>query len=59
MRVRLRRQALQLSRTSAPHNLKYHHFSEVKMPLPAIEEQEQIADTLSTAQQEIDLLKQL
>ncbi|MCI5209294.1 MAG: restriction endonuclease subunit S [Candidatus Electrothrix sp. ATG2] len=45
--------------TSDTWNLKYHHFSEVKMPLPAIEEQEQIADTLSTAQQEIDLLKQL
>ncbi|WLE96750.1 MAG: restriction endonuclease subunit S [Candidatus Electrothrix communis] len=45
--------------TSDTWNLKYHHFSEVKMPLPAIEEQEQIADTLSIAQQEIKLLKQI
>ena len=45
--------------TSDTWNLKYPHFSEVKMPLPSIEEQERIAETLSSAQQEIDLLKQL
>jgi len=45
--------------TSDTWNLKYRHFSEVKIPLPVFEEQEQIATTLSTAQQEIDLLKQL
>jgi type I restriction enzyme S subunit len=45
--------------TSDTWNLKYHHFSEVKIPIPAIEEQEQIANTLSTAQQEINLLKQI
>ena len=39
--------------------LKYPHFCEVKMPLPPLEEQKQIAETLSTAQQEINLLKQL
>ncbi len=45
--------------TSDTWNLKYPHFSEVKMPLPSIEEQERIAETLSFAQKEIDLLKQL
>ncbi len=40
-------------------NLKFRHFSEVKMPLPSLEEQQQISETLSSAQQEIDLLKQL
>jgi type I restriction enzyme S subunit len=45
--------------TSDTWNLKFHHFREVKMPLPSIEEQQQIAETLSTARQEIDLLKQL
>jgi type I restriction enzyme S subunit len=45
--------------TSDTWNLKFHHFSEVKMPLPSIDEQEQIAETLSAARREIDLLKQL
>jgi len=31
----------------------------IKIPVPPLEEQKQIAETLSTAQQEIDLLKQL
>ena len=34
-------------------------FLSIKMPLPSLEEQQQIAETLSAAQQEIDLLKQL
>jgi len=45
--------------TSDTWNLKFHHFSEVKMPLPSIDEQEQIAETLSSARREIDLLKHL
>jgi len=45
--------------TSDTWNLKFRHFSEVKMPLPSLEEQQQISETLSSAQQEIDLLKQL
>jgi len=34
-------------------------YNMVEIPLPPLEEQKQIAETLSTAQQEIDLLKQL
>ena len=34
-------------------------FMSIKIPGPPLEEQKQIAETLSTAQQEIDLLKQL
>lgn len=45
--------------TSDTWNLKFPHFSEVKMPLPSFEEQQQIAETLSICQHEIDLLKQL
>lgn len=45
--------------TSDTWNLKFPHFCEVKMPLPSIEEQEQIAKTLSAARREIDLQKQL
>ncbi len=45
--------------TSDTWNLKFPHFSEVKMPLPSIDEQEQIAETLSAARREIDLLKHL
>ena len=45
--------------TSDTWNLKFPHFSEVKMPLPPIEEQEQIANVLTATRQEIDLLKQL
>lgn len=40
-------------------NLKFPHFGEVKMPLPDIAEQERISETLSSAQQEIDLLKRI
>lgn len=45
--------------TSDTWNLKYPHFNEVKMPLPSLEEQEQIAETLFSARREINLLKQL
>ncbi|UUX93808.1 restriction endonuclease subunit S [Methanoplanus endosymbiosus] len=45
--------------TSDTWNLKYSNFCEIKMPLPSLPEQQQIAETLSTAQQEIDLLKKL
>jgi type I restriction enzyme S subunit len=45
--------------TSDTWNLKFPHFSEVKMPLASIDEQELIAETLSSARREIDLLKQL
>jgi type I restriction enzyme S subunit len=45
--------------TSDTWNLKFRHFSEVKMPLPSLEDQQEIAETLSSAQHEIDLLKQL
>jgi type I restriction enzyme S subunit len=34
-------------------------FLSIKIPLPSLEEQKQIAETLSSAQHEIDLLKQL
>jgi type I restriction enzyme S subunit len=34
-------------------------FMSIKIPVPLLEEQKQIAETLSTAQQEIDLFKQL
>ncbi|MCI5162857.1 MAG: restriction endonuclease subunit S [Candidatus Electrothrix sp. AX5] len=40
-------------------SLRWGDFSKIKVLLPSLEEQQQIADTLSTAQQEIDLLKQL
>lgn len=45
--------------TSDTWNLKFHHFGEVEMPLPSIEEQKQIAETLNTAQREINTLKKL
>lgn len=45
--------------TSDTWNLKFPHFSEVKMPLPSIDEQEKIAETLSAARREIGLLKLL
>lgn len=45
--------------TSDTWNLKFRHFSEVKMPLPSMIEQVKIAETFSAAQLEIDLLKQL
>lgn len=40
-------------------SLRWKAFSKIKILLPTLEEQQQIAETLSTAQQEIDLLKQL
>lgn len=45
--------------TSDTWNLKYRNFCEVKMPLPSLDEQQQIAESLNAAQQEIDILKQL
>jgi type I restriction enzyme S subunit len=45
--------------TSDTWNLKYKHFSEVDIPLPCLDEQQQIAQVLSDAQQEIHLLKKL
>ena len=45
--------------TSDTWNLKFPHFSEVRMPFPSLEEQQKIAETLNSAKQEIDLLKQL
>ena len=45
--------------TSDTWNLKFPHFSEVKMPLPSLEEQERIAEILSSTRTEINLLKQL
>jgi len=40
-------------------NLSKSNFFQVKVPFPAVEEQRQIAEILSTAQQEVDLLKHL
>jgi type I restriction enzyme, S subunit len=34
-------------------------YNKIEIPLPSLEKQKQIAETLSTAQQEIDLLKPL
>lgn len=45
--------------TSDTWNLKYRNFCEVKMPLPPLEEQQQIAKTLNAVQHEIDIHKQL
>ncbi|KAF1082451.1 MAG: Type I restriction-modification system, specificity subunit S [Candidatus Rifleibacterium amylolyticum] len=45
--------------TSDTWNLKFPHFGEVKMPLPSISEQKFISETLSSAQTEIGLLRQL
>jgi type I restriction enzyme S subunit len=45
--------------TSDTWNLKFPHFGEVRIPLPEIDEQIHIAEIISSAQQEIDLLKQL
>lgn len=45
--------------TSDTWNLKFNHFSAVKMPLPSIDEQEQIAEVLSSARRSINLLKLL
>lgn len=40
-------------------SLRWDDFSKIKVLLPTLEEQKQIAETLSTARHEIDLLKQL
>ncbi|MBW2740471.1 MAG: restriction endonuclease subunit S [Deltaproteobacteria bacterium] len=40
-------------------SLRWGKFSKIKVPLPPLKEQQQIAETLSTIQQEIDLLKHL
>jgi len=40
-------------------SLRWKTFSKIKILLPTLEEQQQIAETLSIAQQEIDLLKQI
>lgn len=40
-------------------SLRWAEFSKIKIPLPSLHEQQQIAETLYTAQQEINLLKQL
>lgn len=43
--------------TSDTWNLKYHHFQEIKVTIPEIEEQKTIAKTLKACDEEIDLLK--
>lgn len=43
--------------TSDTWNLKYHHFQEIKVTIPEIEEQKAIARTLKVCDEEIDLLK--
>jgi type I restriction enzyme S subunit len=40
-------------------SLRWSDFSKIKVLLPSLEEQKQISETLSSAQHEIDLLKQL
>lgn len=43
--------------TSDTWNLKYHHFQEIKVTIPEIEEQKAIARTLKACDEELDLLK--
>lgn len=43
--------------TSDTWNLKYHHFQEIKVTIPEIEEQKAIAMTLRICDEEINLLK--
>ncbi len=45
--------------TSDTWNLKFNNFSKIKIPLPPLKEQKEIAAALSIAQEEIELLKQL
>ena len=45
--------------TSDTWNLKFHHFGEVRIPLPSFKEQQRIAEIISEVEQEIVLLKQL
>ena len=40
-------------------SLRWNEFSTIKIPVPSIEEQKNIAETLNTAQDEINLMKQL
>ncbi|MDH3347159.1 MAG: restriction endonuclease subunit S [Desulfobulbaceae bacterium] len=40
-------------------SLRWGDFSKIKVLIPSLEEQQQISETLSSAQHEIDLLKQL
>ena len=37
-------------------NLKYHHFSQIRLPFPELSEQNRIAEILTTAQNELNLL---
>ena len=43
--------------TSDTWNLKFKHFKEIRVAIPPLDQQKQIASTLNTARQEIDLLK--
>ena len=43
--------------TSDTWNLKFKHFKEIRVAIPPLRQQKQIASTLNTARQEIDLLK--
>ncbi len=45
--------------TSDTWNLKFHHFGEVKMPLPPLAEQQKIAELLEASQKEMSFLKLL
>ncbi len=47
------------SSVSRRGSLRWTEFSKIKVPLPPLEEQSQIAEVLSTGQREITLLKQL
>ena len=38
-------------------NLKYHHFSQIRLPLPELSEQNRIAENLTIAQNELNLLR--
>ena len=42
--------------TSDTWNLKFHHFGEVKMPLPSLPEQQKISELLETSQKEMSAL---
>lgn len=43
--------------TSDTWNLKFRHFKEIKVLIPPLDQQKQIASILNTARREIDLLK--
>lgn len=38
-------------------NLKYHHFSQIRLPFPELSEQNRIAEILTIAQNELNLLR--